>query len=166
MKIESQSFVNDHGASQFKPNTTVAAVIVSHNKYLLVEEYENGKKVYNQPSGHLEANENLIDAIKREMIEETGLTLTPEYLSGIYYFHRPELNLYFLRFCFVVELTQQVAAIPLDDDIIDTHWFTLEEIKTKKHQLRSTMVLECIEDYIAGGQSGNKISLSMLKSNL
>jgi len=65
-----------------------------------------------------------------------------------------------------VELTQQVAAIPLDDDIIDTHWFTLEEIKTKKHQLRSTMVLECIEDYIAGGQSGNKISLSMLKSNL
>jgi len=166
MMIESQSLDNNHGANQFKPNTTVAAVIVCNNKYLLVEEYENGKKVYNQPAGHIEANENLVDAVKREVLEETGLALIPDYLSGIYYFHRPELNLYFLRFCFVVELAQQVAAIPLDDEIIDTHWFTLEEIRIKQHQLRSTMVLECIEDYVAGGQSGNKISLSMLKSNL
>ena len=100
MNTNSTSVRNDHSENQFKPNTTVAAIIVHNDKYLLVEELENGKIVYNQPAGHLEADENLIDAAKREVLEETGLALEPEYLSGIYYFHRPELNLYFLRFCF------------------------------------------------------------------
>ena len=166
MNKQSTSVMDLHGENQFKPNATVAAVIVYHDKYLLVEELENGKTVYNQPAGHLEANENLIGAAKREILEETGLALEPEYLSGIYYFHRPELNLYFLRFCFVIELTQQLHAIPLDDEIISTPWFTLDQIREKSQQLRSPMVLECIEDYLAGGKNGNKIPLSMLKSNL
>jgi len=166
MNKQSTSVIDQHGEHQFKPNTTVAAVIVHNDKYLLVEELEYGKTVYNQPAGHLEANENLIDAAKREVLEETGLVLEPEYLSGIYYFHRPELNLYFLRFCFVIELSQQLQAKPLDDEIITTHWFTLDQIKEKRQQLRSSMVLECIEDYLAGGKNGNKISLSLLKSNL
>ncbi len=166
MNKQSTSVMDLHGENQFKPNATVAAVIVYHDKYLLVEELENGKTVYNQPAGHLEANENLIGAAKREILEETGLALEPEYLSGIYYFHRPELNLYFLRFCFVIELSQQLEAMPLDDEIITTHWFTLDQIREKEHQLRSSMVLECIEDYLAGGKNGNKIPLSMLKSNL
>ena len=138
--------VNNHGDTQFKPNTTVAAVIHCKNKFLLVEELENNKIVFNQPAGHLEANENLINACKREVLEETGLALTPEYVSGIYYFHRPELNLYYLRFCFVIEVTEFLQAKPLDLDITTTHWFTLAEIKAMSSQLRSPMVLECIED--------------------
>ncbi|GHE83020.1 NUDIX hydrolase [Thalassotalea profundi] len=153
--------VSPHGAEQFKPNTTVAAVIVCNNKFLLVEEIENGKSVYNQPAGHLEANENLINACKREVLEETGLTITPEYCSGVYYFHRPELSLYFLRFCFVVKLQTIPECQPQDDEIIATHWLTLDEIREKSAQLRSSMVLECIEDYL----TGNKIDLSMIKSN-
>ena len=152
----------NHGATQFKPNTTVAAVIVCGNKYLLVEEKEHGNTVYNQPAGHLEADENLLDACSREVLEETGLLLTPSYCSGIYYFHRPELSLYFLRFCFVIELTQLIESQPQDDEIIATHWLTLEQIKAKQAQLRSPMVLECIEDYL----KGNKINLSLIKSNL
>lgn len=153
---------HDHGDSQFKPNTTVAAVIHHAGKFLLVEEKENQKNVYNQPAGHLESGENLITAIKREVLEETGLSLTPDYLCGIYYFHRPDLQLYFLRFCFVIELSQLLQGQPQDDEILETHWLTLDEIKARQAQLRSTMVLECIEDYL----SGNKISLSQLKSNL
>ena len=166
MNKHNTSVIDQHGENQFKPNTTVAAIIVHNDKYLLVEELENGKIVYNQPAGHLEADENLIDAAKREVLEETGLALEPEYLSGIYYFHRPELNLYFLRFCFVIELSHQLQATPLDNEIIATHWFTLDQIKEKALQLRSSMVLECIEDYLAGGKNGNKIPLLMLKSNL
>lgn len=159
--------VHKHGANQFKPNTTVAAVIVCDNKFLLVEEVDQGKTVYNQPAGHLEANENLIDACKREVFEETGLCLTPSYCSGIYYFHRPELSLYFLRFCFVVELTTLLKSQPQDDEIIATHWLTLAQIKAKSAQLRSPMVLECIEDYIKGNKlNDNKIALSLIKSNL
>jgi phosphatase NudJ len=164
--IDVNAINNDHGDDQFKPNTTVAAVIVHQNKFLLVEEIENGKNVFNQPAGHLEANENLIAAVEREVLEETGLALSPDYVSGIYYFHRPEINLFFLRFCFVIELDAYLKSKPQDDEIIDTHWLTLEEIKEKSSQLRSAMVLECIEDYLSVQQTGNKIPLSSLKSNL
>lgn len=157
---------NNHLDEQFKPNATVAAVIVYDNKYLLVEEVDNGVTVYNQPAGHLEAKENLIDAVQREVKEETGLALSPEYLSGIYYYHRPfnhnNIDLYFLRFCFVIELEEMPQTKPEDDEIVACHWFTFDEIKAQQSQLRSPMVLECIEDYLAG----NKIDLNTLKSNL
>ncbi|MFB0980989.1 MAG: NUDIX hydrolase [Alteromonadaceae bacterium] len=166
MALTIDSIKDDHGDDQFKPNATVAAVIVHQNKFLLVEEIEKGKKVFNQPAGHLEANENLIAAIEREVLEETGLVLTPDYVSGIYYFHRPEINLYYLRFCFVMKLNSFEQGLPQDNEIIDTHWLTFEEIKEKSSQLRSTLVVECIEDYLSNLASGKKISLSSLKSNL
>jgi len=152
----------DHGADQFKPNTTVAGIIVCNGKYLLVEELENNQSVYNQPAGHLEANENLITAVKREVLEESGLSIDPDYLSGIYYFHRPDINLYFLRFCFVFELNECLESAPQDDEIIATHWLTYDEIVAKTSQHRSPMVKDCIDDYLAG----KRIELSTLKSNL
>ncbi|WP_254849518.1 NUDIX hydrolase [Thalassotalea sp. PP2-459] len=152
----------DHGSQQFKPNTTVAAVIYAEDKFLLVEEKEKGKTVYNQPAGHLEADENLISACSRELYEETGLALTPDYCSGIYYFHRPELNLYFLRFCFVKTLNKIQTCTPHDNEIIACHWFTYEQIIERKQQLRSPMVLQCIDDFL----SEQKIPLSLLSSNL
>jgi len=151
-----------HGEQQFKPNTTVAAVIVCNDKYLLVEEIENNNHVFNQPAGHLEAKENLIEAAKREILEETGLALTPQYCSGIYYFHRADLGLYFLRFCFVIEVENELLTSPQDDEILDCHWLTFDEIKAKSSQLRSSMVLECIEDYLAG----QKIDIKTFKSNI
>jgi phosphatase NudJ len=170
IKLNSKNKINtanhSHGVEQFKPNTTVAAVIHHQGRFLLVEELEKGKTVYNQPAGHLEEKEDLIAAIKREIVEETGLTLTPDYLCGIYYFHRPDLSLYFLRFCFVIELDSQPIGQPQDEEIIANHWLSFDEIKAKKAQLRSTMVIECIEDYLSGQRSGDKIELSSLKSNL
>jgi phosphatase NudJ len=157
---------NDHGEKQFKPNTTVAAVICCDDKFLLVEEIENGKNVFNQPAGHIEVGENLIAAAEREILEETGLALTPQYLNGIYYYHRPELSLYFVRFCFVIELNSFEQGTPQDDEIITTHWLTFNEIKAQSVKLRSPMVLECIEDYLSQKQQGQKIPLSTLKSNI
>ena len=160
------SMINAHGVDQFKPNTTVAAVIVCEDKYLFVEELENGKKVFNQPAGHIELGENLIAAAEREILEETGLALSPQYLNGIYYYHRPELKLYFMRFCFVIEVNSLSQGIPQDEEILATHWFTYEEVKVRTTELRSPMVLECIEDYLAHKKLGQKIPLSSLKSNI
>ena len=158
----SNILANSHGSEQFKPNTTVAVVVVCQDKFLLVEEFEHGNTVFNQPAGHLEADENLIAAAMRELQEETGLTASPDHLCGIYYYYRQSLNLYYLRFCFVIELESIEVCQPQDEEIIACHWFTLTEIKAKSAQLRSPLVLECIEDYI----SGKKIPLSNLKSNL
>ena len=160
--VSNTAVSNPHGSEQFKPNTTVAVVVACQNKFLLVEEIEHGKTVYNQPAGHLEADESLIAAAMRELQEETGLNYSPHYLCGIYYHYRQSLQLYYLRFCFVIELESLVLAQPQDEDIIACHWFTLAEIKAKSAQLRSPLVLECIEDYL----SGQKIPLSHLKSNL
>ena len=157
---------NPHGTDQFKPNATVAAVIACGDKFLIVEEIENDRHVFNQPAGHLEIGENLIDAAKREILEETGLALEPQYLSGIYYFYRKDISLYFMRFCFVIEIDNCIDASPQDDEIIATHWFTLNEIKSKLNQLRSPMVLDCINDYLLNKSKQQKIPLSLLKSNI
>lgn len=171
---EKHALEDPHGEQQFKPNTTVAAIVHCQGKYLFVEEYEgscesndeNKRLVLNQPAGHIEEKENLITAIKRELLEETGLSLQPDYVSGIYYFHRPEVSLYFLRFCFVFEVEQCFEAIPQDDEILQTYWLTLEQleqqIKDQPNRLRSTMVLDCIHDYLAG----KKIPLEHLVSNI
>ena len=65
------------------PRVTVAAIVAHNNRFLLVREIASGKQVYNQPAGHLEDNESLIDAVQREMLEETGLEFIPTALVGI-----------------------------------------------------------------------------------
>ncbi|WP_111978161.1 NUDIX hydrolase [Algibacillus agarilyticus] len=137
----------------FKPNTTVALVVKCQEKFLLVEEFEDGKVVYNQPAGHLEANESLLDAAKRELLEETGLVLEPEFIVGIYQSEIPEKNIQYLRFCYAIELTGEPPVTqPQDDDITAAHWFTLDQIKQLAPQHRSHMVQLCIDDYLLGQQ--------------
>jgi len=74
----------------FKPNTTVACVVVCQDKFLLVEEIDDGKVVFNQPAGHIEKDESLFDAAKRELYEETGLDLSPQYLLGVSFHSAPQ----------------------------------------------------------------------------
>ncbi len=149
-------------SEQFKPNTTVAAIIHHQGKFLIVEEIDDGKVVYNQPAGHVEANEDIVQACRREVFEETGLTVEPHYLSGIYYHYRTELNLYYLRFCFVVELEECAQTAPKDSDIIQALWLTKEELEAKGSQIRSPLVLDCLTDYL----NGEHYPLSILHSNI
>ena len=145
----------------FKPNTTVACVVVCQNKFLLVEETEDGKQVFNQPAGHLEKDESLLDAAKRELLEETGLSLEPQYLLGIYQNDVPDKNIQYLRFAYIIELTGKLLeTAPQDSDITAAHWFSYEQICGKQSQLRSPMVKLCIDDYL----SGQKLPLESIKS--
>jgi phosphatase NudJ len=57
----------------FKPHVTFACVVHAQGKFL-VEETINGKALWNQPAGHLEANETLVQAATRELWEETGIS--------------------------------------------------------------------------------------------
>lgn len=158
--------MTDHGKEQFKPNTTVAAIIHCNNKYLLVKEIENNQHVFNQPAGHLEENESLVSACQREVFEETGLRLMPDYVSGIYYFYRADINLHYLRFCFVIEVDDCYETSPQDDDILSCHWMTLEQINEQSQAMRSDLVIGCINDYLTNKKNNIKIELASLKSNL
>ena len=146
---------------RFKPNTTVATIIYCAGKYLMVEELIDGQVRFNQPAGHLEANESILSACKREVLEETGLHIEPAGLVGIYQFSASS-GVDFVRFTFCVDLPVQVNYTPLDSAITRTHWFTREQISDKQAQLRSPLVLQSIDDYI--NQNGQYYSLSLLNS--
>jgi ADP-ribose pyrophosphatase YjhB (NUDIX family) len=60
-------------AMVWKPNVTVAAVLERDGRFLLVEEETEYGICYNQPAGHLECGESLIDAVIRETLEETAI---------------------------------------------------------------------------------------------
>lgn len=146
----------------FRPNVTVAAVIRWQDRFLLVEERDHGRQVFNQPAGHLEDNENLIEAACREIREETGLSLMPDGWLGTYLYSSPWRKLTYLRFCFYCELQappgEHWPQDP-DNDILACHWLTLEEIQQRGANLRSPLVLECLQDYL----SGIRLPLSTLK---
>ena len=116
----------------------------------MVEEEIDQKMVLNQPAGHLEDNESLIDAVIRETLEETAWTFAPKYLTGIYQWRQPEKERVFLRFCFFGDVLHHEKQRQLDPDIHQAIWLTLDEIKSGSVNLRSPMVLSCIEDYLNG----------------
>ena len=60
---------------RFTPHVTVATIIEDNGRFLMVEELAEGRAVFNQPAGHLEADESLIQAALRETLEETGWML-------------------------------------------------------------------------------------------
>ena len=142
------------------PRATVAAVIENEGRFLLVEENtgQQPHNVFNQPAGHLEDGESLIDAVIRETMEETGYEFCPTALSGIYRWIEPVSGDTYLRFSFTGELRQHHPDKPLDDGIIGPHWLTPQEITALGTSLRSPLVQRCIDDYLAG----QHYSLSLL----
>ncbi len=134
----------------WKPHTTVAAVIEQDGRYLMVEENADGKIVYNQPAGHLDPGESLIDAVIRETREESAWRFAPEALTGIYLWDQPNTSRTFLRFAFCGKHSHHDPEQTLDDGILRALWMTREELAEKQDQLRSPLVLSCIDDYAAG----------------
>ncbi len=145
---------------QWKPNVTVAAIIQKNNLFLLVEENIDGRIVFNQPAGHLENNESLTNAVIREVLEETAGHFQPHGLCGIY-LHKNIINgISYLRFCYFGECNYFEKERPLDPGIIRTVWMTKKEIEDKNSQLRTPIVLHCIDDFL----SGQRMSLDVLKN--
>ena len=143
----------------WKPHTTVAAIVEKDGKYLMVEEDIEGDIVYNQPAGHLDPNEDLIEAVIRETQEETAWLFKPEALVGIYLWEQPHKDRTFLRFAFCGECSNHQADQKLDDGILNALWMSKDELLQSK-KLRSPMVIKNIEDY----QAGIRYPLEMLST--
>ena len=135
---------------QWKPNVTVAAIAEREGKFLLVEEDADGHVVFNQPAGHLEQNETLIEAVIREVLEETAWEFRPQAVVGIYLYHNPRVDITYLRVCFAGACIRHHPERPLDSGVLRAVWMDKREIETNRQRLRNTMVLRCLEDYLAG----------------
>lgn len=133
----------------WKPHATVAVIAEKDSRFLMVEERSRGRIVFNQPAGHVEEHEGILDAARREALEETGWEVEPRHFLGLYTYVAPANDATYYRFCFVADALKQ-ASEELDDDIIATHWLTYDELRECQEKLRSPLVLKCIEDYLAG----------------
>jgi ADP-ribose pyrophosphatase YjhB (NUDIX family) len=134
----------------WKPHTTVAAIIERDSKFLMVEELIHGERVFNQPAGHLDPDEGLIDAVIRETQEESAWQFVPEAVTGIYLWKHPENGKTFLRFAVCGSCKNHDPEQTLDDGILAAVWKTREELLENPLTLRSPMVIKCIDDYLAG----------------
>lgn len=136
--------------SEWKPHITVAAVIERAGRFLMVEEDVEGRTVYNQPAGHLEEGETLIEAAVRETLEESARHFVPDALVGVYSWTNPDNGINYMRFAFTGSVSERDPTRRLDEGIIDSKWMSREELLEQPDKLRSPMVMRVIDDYLTG----------------
>ncbi|PIE41220.1 MAG: NUDIX hydrolase [Gammaproteobacteria bacterium] len=134
----------------WKPNATVAVIVEQDNKFLLVEEFSHEKLVINQPAGHIEANETILEAVIRETLEETGYRVAPQHLTGFYTYTSPNNGITYYRFCFSATIVEKLENPRIDPDIENIVWLTRDELQQAESRHRSPLVMRCIDDYLAG----------------
>ncbi len=134
----------------WKPHVVVAAVVEEDGRFLMVEEHTHDGLRFNQPAGHLEEGEDLLDAVRREAFEETAHHFEPEALLGVYRWHNPGNGRTYLRFAFRGRVTGYDLTARLDEGILRAVWMSPEEVSAVSVRHRSPVVARCIADYLAG----------------
>lgn len=131
-------------------HVTVAAVVERDGRFLLVEERTDEGLRLNQPAGHLEPMERIIDGVVREALEETAYRFVPQEFLGIYRWRHPIKPLTYVRVALSGEVHGPDPGRALDAGIVRTLWLSIDEIRAQRERLRSPLVLRCAEDHIAG----------------
>lgn len=132
------------------PHITVATIVEDQGRFLFVEEMSAGLRVLNQPAGHLEANESLIQAAVRETLEETGYQVEITGVTGIYLYTAPSNGVTYQRVCFAAKALSHDPSSPLDEGIIGPVWLSRDELNARQSQWRSELVAQCVDDYLNG----------------
>lgn len=149
----------------WKPHVTVAAVLERDSRFLFVEELVRGRKVINQPAGHLEDGESLVDAVRRETLEETAWHMEPTALVGLYQYRGRETGETFLRVCFTGRLLEADGDRDLDEGILRALWLEPGELDALHESLRSPMVMRCLTDYLDGRRHPLELIQKLSESN-
>ncbi len=135
----------------WRPDLTVAAIVQRDDgRFLVVEERIGHSMVFNQPAGHVEDRESIIEAAIRETLEETAWHFMPQHLVGVYLWRNPENGRSILRIALSGEVRGHESSRRLDHGILAAHWMSRESLVAQSARLRSPLVLQCIDDYLAG----------------
>lgn len=134
----------------WRPDLTVAAIVQREERFLIVEERISGTLVYNQPAGHVEDGESILEAAVRETLEETAWQFVPRHLLGLYLWRDPHNGKSILRVAISGEVRGHEPARALDRGIVAAHWMTRTALLAAPNRLRSPLVMRCIDDHLAG----------------
>ncbi|MBD8682692.1 NUDIX hydrolase [Pseudomonas sp. CFBP 13719] len=132
----------------WQPHITVATIIEDRGRFLFVEEMKGGRLVLNQPAGHLDPDENLMQAALRETLEETAWDVELTGVVGIYLYTAPSNGVTYQRICFSARPLHLNPERELDPDISGTTWLNRDELAAQGHRLRSELVMQCLDDYL------------------
>lgn len=102
---------------------TVLCLIHNEDSYLLQDRVKKDWKGYTLPGGHIETGESIVDAVVREMKEETGLTIKAPRLCGVKQF--PIEGGRYIVFLFE---TDQFEGKLVDSDEGKMHWVKISEL--------------------------------------
>ena len=137
-------------AMRWRPDLTVATIVARQGRFLMVEEHIGGRLVLNQPAGHVEDGESILEAAIRETLEETAWHVQPQHLVGTYLWRNPRNGSTTLRFALAADALHEQVGQALDRGIVAAHWLSREQLVSHSHRLRSDLVLRCIDDWLAG----------------
>jgi ADP-ribose pyrophosphatase YjhB (NUDIX family) len=136
-------------ARVFRPDITVATVAERDGRFLFVEERVRGALVLNQPAGHLEPDESVLDAAVRETLEESAWEVELTGLVAIYQWVEPVEQRPLIRFTFAARPLRERAGAALDTGIERALWLTEAEARSARFAPRSPFVLRSLDDYRA-----------------
>lgn len=145
--------------NSFQPHITVATLVEDDDgRLLMVREQVEGRRVLNQPAGHVEAGETLLQAAFRETLEETAWQVAIDALLGIYVFQpRAGAGVYY-RFAFVARPLRHDPGQKLDTGIEEALWLMPDDILARRDEHRAPLVAQCIEDW----QRGRRLPLDVI----
>jgi 8-oxo-dGTP pyrophosphatase MutT (NUDIX family) len=142
---------NDDADPIWCPHVTVASVVADENgRYLMVEETVGGAICYNQPAGHLEPGESLLEAAMRETLEETGWHIELTHLIGVHQWYSPHHGDHIVRFSFSGRPLAHAPEQTLDEGILGPLWLEYGDIVALGDRLRSPLVLRSIDAWLRG----------------
>lgn len=123
-------------------SVSVAGVIVDdQHRALLIRRRDN--QHWEPPGGILEREESIQEGVCREVREETGLSVTPLNLSGVYKnMSRGIVSLVFRCQVLNGELTT-------NDEVSDFRWATREEVASLVDEAFAVRVLDALEEHTA-----------------
>lgn len=120
-------------------SVSVAAAVVDGDRVLATRRADNGH--WEPPGGVLEADEDVLAGLRREVREETGLELEDVRLSGVY-----------------KNMTRGIVALvfrcrsaggpvePRDGEVREHRWMTRDEIRTHMDEAYAVRLLDALDE--------------------